>query len=99
MSNFKKYGLTTDEYYKLMNKTGNTCYICGVPPKKKSLCIDHDHRLAKKIGIRSSVRGLLCSQCNRYLIGKMGDKDNAVELFLKAAEYLRLAKKNFGRLD
>ncbi len=97
MSNYKKYGLTAEQYKALLNKSGNTCYICGKPPKMKSLCIDHDHKMArelkkKKQSIAPSVRGILCFQCNHYLIGKMGDKVNAIELFTKALEYIKEAK-------
>lgn len=77
MSNYKRYGLTADEYQMMLNKSGNTCYICGRPPKTRSLNIDHNH----KTGL---VRGLLCLYCNRYLIGRVTNPD----VFLKAAEYL-----------
>ena len=40
----KKYGITEDEYNKLIEKSGNTCYICGAPPKSRALNIDHDHK-------------------------------------------------------
>jgi hypothetical protein len=90
----KKYGLTENEYKKMIAKTDNKCYICGNPPKTRSLNIDHDHRKEKQLrkegkNISGSVRGLLCFWCNSHLISKTGDKDNAVELFLKAAEYIR----------
>lgn len=90
----KKYGLTEDDYKKLVAKSNNTCYICGNPPKTRALNIDHDHKKEKQLRkegkpIGSSVRGLLCFWCNAHLISKTGDKENAVELFLKAAEYIR----------
>jgi len=94
MSNYKKYGLTLAEYEAMKVLSNNTCYVCGAKPKKRSLNIDHHHKIAtqlkkQKKGIGASVRGLLCSQCNRYLIGKMGDRTNAIELFEKAVIYLK----------
>ena len=94
----KKYGLTEDEYKKMVAKSDNKCYICGNPPKTRALNIDHDHRKEKQLRkekkpIGSSVRGLLCFWCNSHLISKTGDKDNAVELFLKAAEYIRQSRE------
>lgn len=82
MSNYKKYGLNKSEYDNLIKFSNNTCYICGAKPKKRSLCIDHNHKTNK-------VRGLLCFVCNRLLISRLGDRQNAVELFLKASEYLK----------
>ncbi len=84
----KKYGLTEEQYQEMLDKSGNKCWICGNPPKQggKALHIDHSHKSGK-------VRGLLCWFCNMRLIGKVGDKSNAVELFLKAAEYIKNANK------
>jgi len=94
----KKYGLTENEYKKMVAKTDNKCYICGAPPKSRALNIDHDHRKEKQLrkegkDIGASVRGLLCFWCNSHLISKTGDRDNAVELFLKAAEYIRKSRE------
>ena len=80
---YKKYGLTAEEYRIMLDKTDGACYICGAVPKTKANHIDHNH-------VTGKVRGILCLTCNRFLIGKMGDRINAVELFLAAAEYIRL---------
>src|SRR6185369_14421606 len=58
-----KYGITNKIYNDmlLINKGG--CWICGKLPKTKRLSIDHDHSSGQ-------VRGLLCYQCNRRLIGR-----------------------------
>jgi len=90
----KKYGITETEYNKLLDYSDNKCYICGNPPKTRALNIDHDHRQEKKLkkegkSLGRSVRGILCFWCNSHLISKTGDKENAVELFLKAAEYIK----------
>ncbi len=78
----KKYGLSKDKYFEMIIKCDNKCMICGKPPKQKALHIDHSHKTGK-------VRGLLCFFCNSRLIGKTGDKENAVEMFIKAAEYIK----------
>ena len=77
----KKYGLTNTQYEAMKAKTGNKCYICNRPPKSRALNIDHNHKT-------NAIRGLLCHECNRRLIGKLGDRPNAVELFNAAAMYL-----------
>jgi len=94
----KKYGLTEDEYKKMLTKSDNKCYICGNSPKTRALNVDHDHRKEKQLRkekkpIGTSVRGLLCFYCNSKIIGKTGDRENAVELFLKAAEYIRKSRE------
>ena len=77
----KKAGvsLTLEEYEAMLAKQNGVCAICGSPPKKKSLAIDHCHANKK-------IRALLCDSCN-YGLGCL--KDNP-ELLEKAAAYLRL---------
>ena len=59
-----KYGITIDEYNRLLELQGGVCAICRRPEKAKgrmvNLSIDHDHQTGK-------VRGLLCNFCNRSL--------------------------------
>ncbi len=84
-SKLKKYGLSEAEYNTLLARSDNRCEICNSPPKKYALSIDHDHKTGK-------VRGLLCYVCNKLLIGRLGDREDSVELYLKASEYLKKAK-------
>ena len=58
----------------------NSCAICGKPPKKKRLAMDHDH----KTGM---IRGLACWRCNNFLIGQ-----HTVETAKKVYEYLKSAR-------
>jgi hypothetical protein len=73
-----KYGLTLDDFQRLLVYQGGVCYICGRPPREgKNLHVDHDH----KTGL---TRGLLDWQCNR---GLRAYRDDPAK-FAKAAEYL-----------
>jgi len=83
-NNYSKYGLTSDQFMELWNKTDGKCYICKRPEvversgKVKILAIDHCH----STGI---VRGLLCQNCNRAL-GLLKDD---IEVLENAKQYLR----------
>jgi hypothetical protein len=72
------YGITSDQYEAMLAYQGGVCWICGNPPKKTRLHVDHDH----KSGL---VRGLLCWSCNRRVLPAA--RDNACVL-TRAAEYL-----------
>lgn len=80
----REFGITLDEYNALLEAQGGRCAICLKKPGKRRLAVDHDHALEKTEGIRSSVRGLLCRDCNEYL-GHVGDDPNAG---LRLNEYL-----------
>lgn len=78
----KTYGLSKDEYDKMVLKQNGKCYIC----KKKQplhinngeLNIDHDHKTGK-------VRGLLCNSCNTGL-GQFRDDRAALKRALRYLE-------------
>ena len=63
----KTYGLTVEQYMAMAEAQGHVCKICGKPETDKygALHVDHDHQT-------STVRGLLCGQCNTAL-GKFRD--------------------------
>lgn len=75
------YGISLEEYNKLLEKQNGKCAICNLTPevcnKGRYLCVDHNHQTGK-------VRGLLCNTCNRA-IGLL--KDNT-EVLRRAAEYI-----------
>lgn len=54
------YGLTEQEYNKMLAIQGGVCASCGDGPTRGYLVIDHDHGTNK-------VRGLLCDRCNMAL--------------------------------
>ncbi len=75
------YGLTQEDFDRMMAKQGGVCAVCRQPPNSerfKYLSVDHDHGTGK-------VRELLCTRCN-MMIGQA--KENPAVL-IAAAEYLR----------
>lgn len=81
---FRRYGITLEEYSKMVHNQENKCLICKESPdpnadhKQRSLHIDHCHFSGK-------IRGLLCHLCNRA----MGLFRDRIDLIEKAAVYLR----------
>lgn len=77
--NIKRYGISEEQYWKMVDSQNGLCYLCGKPEKVISningklrrLCIDHDHTCcpsnsdARKCG--NCVRKLLCASCNSKL--------------------------------
>lgn len=63
----RQYGISTDEFNKLLKFQGDRCAICSKPIEliRKRINIDHDH-------ITNKVRGILCTGCNTGL-GHLGD--------------------------
>jgi hypothetical protein len=65
------YGITLEEYDRLLQEQGGLCAICRQPEtaqykgKVMPLHVDHDHATKK-------VRGLLCRSCN-YALGNVRD--------------------------
>jgi len=66
----KRYGLSVEEYNKLVKKQKGQCAICGTFRHK--LYIDHEHKSGK-------FRGLLCNKCNQ-LLGMANDDGKILEL-------------------
>jgi hypothetical protein len=83
----KAYGITLDEYNKLLLKQKNKCSICEIDNngkyrnKARAFAVDHCHNTNK-------IRGLLCSDCN-IAIGLL--KDNTKHL-QSAINYLNKLK-------
>jgi hypothetical protein len=73
-----RFDLTAEEYWRMYEKQGGVCKICGKPQcVGTKLDVDHDH-------VSGKVRGLLCRHCNAG-IGML--KDSA-GLLLQAVRYL-----------
>ncbi len=56
------YGLTVEDYDKLLESQNGGCAICGLKtePNGKSLCVDHNHETGQ-------IRGILCFRCNTFV--------------------------------
>jgi hypothetical protein len=56
----KRFGLTLEDYNRMLEEQGGRCAICGREPNGQQLSVDHDHET-------NEVRGLLCQPCNLAL--------------------------------
>jgi hypothetical protein len=79
--NREKYGISLEQYSKMINDQGNRCAICANPLENpgigKGPCIDHSH-------CTGLIRGILCRGCNSGL-GNFKDNINNLK---KAVIYL-----------
>lgn len=82
-----KYGLTPEEYTRLFDHQGRRCAICRrATGATKRLAVDHDHSCCPgPTSCGGCVRGLVCGPCN----GMLAHARDSVELFHRAAQYLR----------
>ena len=71
------YGITPEEYSRLLESQGGVCALCGGESLTRGLAVDHNHETGE-------VRGLLCGSCNTAL----GLLKEDVELLFKAIKYL-----------
>jgi Recombination endonuclease VII len=80
------YGLSPEQYRRLLKAQKGVCAICKRPPQYRALCVDHC-RVTKR------VRGLLCNNCNTGL-GLFGDDPVRLRA---AAAYLERARRTSER--
>jgi len=75
-----QYGITDEDYDRMLLQQGGGCAICGVTPKRgeRRFPVDHNHQTGR-------VRGILCRDCNLG-IGRLKDDPELTE---KATRYLR----------
>ena len=78
----RRFGITPVEYVAILQAQGGVCYLCGIRPEGKRLCIDHDHALPD---CREAVRGLLCDDCNYSRLPRFNEDP---VMLLRAVEYL-----------
>lgn len=84
----RKYGITTEDYDRMLAEQGGGCAVCGATPTEQKakyrtfLHVDHCHDTG-------AVRGLLCGEHN-LLIGRFND-DPA--LLRKAADYIERLRR------
>lgn len=80
-----RYGLTPQQYDKILASQNGVCAICGkfrLAKNQKRMGVDHCHDTEK-------VRGILCNWCNDA-IGKL----NNIETIEKAIAYLKINGDN-----
>lgn len=62
---WRRYGITVEQVVQIwVVRQGGTCPVCRQQLDGKRWVIDHNHKTGR-------VRGILCSYCNRYMIGAM----------------------------
>jgi|SRR5271157_1536011 len=73
-----KRNLSIEQYYEQLAFQNGTCALCGTPPQKIRLAVDHDHATGEN-------RGLLCGPCNTAL----NRLENVADWVEKALMYLK----------
>jgi len=76
------YGITLEEYNKVLEEQEGVCKICKCSDPVRRLAVDHDHATGK-------VRGLLCNNCNRGL-GHLKDDPKILTEAIKYLEYYNI---------
>ena len=82
-----RYGISWDEYMKMMEEQNHQCAVCKKPAKVGKqgypvLAVDHCHDT-------KTVRGLLCNECN-WAVGLVLDNPNTAK---ELAEYINKHKR------
>lgn len=82
-----RYGISMEDYEKLLFEQNGVCAICQRSPEEVGvLAVDHDHRCCPtERTCGKCIRSLLCTDCN-ISIGRFNDDVVRLE---RAAEYLR----------
>lgn len=82
-----RYGISMEDYEKLLEEQLGVCAICERSPDEVGvLAVDHDHRCCPtERTCGNCIRKLLCTDCN-ISIGRFNDNVLRLE---RAAEYLR----------
>lgn len=56
----KTYGITIEDYDRILASQGGVCAICKGGTSKNHFAVDHNHK-------NGNIRGLLCARCNSGL--------------------------------
>lgn len=70
----RKYGITAEEWLRVLASQGNVCAVCKRVPKSGRWVTDHHHAPKfKKMPPhqrRGFVRGVICPFCNSHCVGR-----------------------------
>lgn len=80
-TNLRRYGVTIEDYERMLVEQGDACAICREPfdhDEYRGIHVDHCHT-------NGTVRGLLCRGCNTML----ANAKDCVPTLERAVEYLR----------
>lgn len=93
----KKYGMTEEEWRRIVKAQGYVCAICRRVPQSGRLCIDHQHvrgwKRMRPEDRRRYVRGIVCFLCN----GKCVNKWVTIERAQAVIDYLKRYEKRSKR--
>ncbi len=91
-ANIKRlYGLTQDDYERMLRAQGGVCAVCKGPQlgRRRRLHVDHDHRTGR-------VRALLCQNCNVALGCASDDPERLLALAIYAETWRRVLSHEEG---
>ena len=81
--NWKKHGISKEQYIEMLSKYNGKCYSCK---DRDAVSIDHDHGCCDRSrSCGKCIRGILCNQCNTAL-GLLQDNKKKIKGLL---EYLK----------
>lgn len=83
-SRLRRYGLSEDQFNRLVESQGNACGMCHEPFRDgRRVCIDHDHACCpnRERSCGKCVRGVLCLRCNTTL-GHIERLHDLVQIYL-----------------
>lgn len=86
-----KYGLSQEEWQRILDAQGGVCFICKKMSSTGRLCIDHEHVKGwKKMPPEKRklfVRGILCWVCNHYYVGRGINIEKAMRVVSYLQQY------------
>jgi hypothetical protein len=64
----RRSGLSDEQYQAMIVRQGGLCALCGGPPGRRQLAVDHDHACCPdRDSCGKCLRELLCDRCNPLL--------------------------------
>lgn len=82
LAKMKRFSITADDYYRILDVQEGVCAICGFDDPTKKLSVDHDHACCPgDFSCGKCIRGLLCTRCNMAL-GYVSDTPYVLENML-----------------